>query len=528
MIRSDIVRMYKGVHTWVGVLSGLFLFIAFYAGAITMFEEPLQRWATPPSNLSAPVPIEETHHLIEAAIAAHPDVANGYTVNVETGPERPARLEWVVWPEGRGRGAPQEVYAAALEKGGGLQAVRQDAAPVAQFIDTLHQHVGLPFSPSISLYFMGAVALLYSMALVSGLIVLLPSLAKDLFAVRLGRNLKRMWLDIHNVLGIFSFPFHLIMALTALIFAFHDPIYGAQNKLAYDSQIDVMFEANEPPHDAPLQRDTPFVTPVDVMETLAKTDPGFTVRWLTYSTTPDGEAQLQVFGKRDGFGLRAPTFGFAMMHPYTGEVMSYDYMPGRQQGYLATITSFFALHFGNFGGNPIRWAYFTLGLGGAFLFYSGNILWIESRRKKQRGPASITQRRDTRILGALTVGVSLGCIVGISLTVAAAKILPAFGGQTLVAHSLIYYVAFLTSVTMAFLIGAARGAVALSGLAATACFSIPLASAFSPFWNGWNYGNATLSVDVVAFIGGLAFIAVMQRTRQRIRNAPEDSVWYAD
>ena len=40
---TDVVKMYKEVHGWVGILSGLCLFIAFYAGALTMFELPLQR-----------------------------------------------------------------------------------------------------------------------------------------------------------------------------------------------------------------------------------------------------------------------------------------------------------------------------------------------------------------------------------------------------------------------------------------------------------------------------------------------------
>lgn len=54
---------------------------------------------------------------------------------------------------------------------------------------------------------MGIVSILYAVALVSGVIVLLPSLIKDLFALRLGANLKRMWLDAHNVVGIVSLPF---------------------------------------------------------------------------------------------------------------------------------------------------------------------------------------------------------------------------------------------------------------------------------------------------------------------------------
>src|SRR3546814_14936175 len=70
--------------------------------------------------------------------------------------------------------------------------------------------------------------------------------------------------------------------------------------------------------------------------------------------------------------------------------------------FRSTVTSFFALHFGNFGGAAVRWSYFLLGLAGAFLFYSGNLLWIESRRKKERKSGAVQQTRATRILGALT------------------------------------------------------------------------------------------------------------------------------
>jgi hypothetical protein len=34
-MRSDVVRLYKVVHTWTGITAGMFLFIAFYAGSIT-------------------------------------------------------------------------------------------------------------------------------------------------------------------------------------------------------------------------------------------------------------------------------------------------------------------------------------------------------------------------------------------------------------------------------------------------------------------------------------------------------------
>ncbi|MGE8473992.1 MAG: PepSY domain-containing protein, partial [Paraburkholderia hospita] len=43
-MRTDLLRVYKTVHTWTGVICGLALFICFYAGAITMFKDQLIDW----------------------------------------------------------------------------------------------------------------------------------------------------------------------------------------------------------------------------------------------------------------------------------------------------------------------------------------------------------------------------------------------------------------------------------------------------------------------------------------------------
>ena len=56
-----------------------------------------------------------------------------------------------------------------------------------------------------------------------------------------------------------------------------------------------------------------------------------------------------------------------------------------------------------------------LGLGGAFLFYSGNLLWIESRLKRQKNLESALpqQRNDAKAIANLTVGACLGGIIDI-------------------------------------------------------------------------------------------------------------------
>src|SRR5690606_40471958 len=94
------------------------------------------------------------------------------------------------------------------------------------------------------------IAMMYGLALVSGLIIFLPSLAKDLFALRLGKNLKLMWKDAHNAIGFFSLPFHLVIALTTVVFAFHDQIYDMQDVFIYEGGM--MEQWTLPPSAVPV------------------------------------------------------------------------------------------------------------------------------------------------------------------------------------------------------------------------------------------------------------------------------------
>ncbi|MCB2073781.1 MAG: PepSY domain-containing protein [Novosphingobium sp.] len=510
---TDLVKMYKEIHGWVGIVSGLALFIAFYAGAITMFEGPLQEWASPPSRLAPAPSLQRTPELVARVLAEHPEAAHGYTVHLSIDAAHPARLSW---SDARGEEAEHgggTMNFASLAPDGSLQVETEGPSPVARFVDVLHQQVGLPFDHEIAMPIMGAIALLYFIAIVSGLVVLLPSLVKDLFALRIGRNVKRMWLDLHNVLGLFSLPFHIVIALTSIVFAFHDQFYAAQA---------VAFGGPErPDRGAAVEQapPRPSLPPAQVVSRIREQAPGFTPVALEYGSSPSGEAALRVLGGDIRFAQRGPDFGAAMLDPATGEITQSDYLPGHQDGWSAAITSFFALHFGSFGGTPIRWAYFLLGLSGAFLFYTGNLLWVESRRKRERKAGAVEQSRSTRILAALTVGVPLGCVAGISATVAAAK--PLGLSATPGIHSAIYYGVFLAFVLWALARGAARAGIEQLPAAAVAMLLVPIASLAAIA----SHPLRVWAVDITALAIASALFIAWRSARRRAGAGPRDSVW---
>jgi uncharacterized iron-regulated membrane protein len=110
-----------------------------------------------------------------------------------------------------------------------------------------------------------------------------------------------------------------------------------------------------------------------------------------------GAPGATVFVSGDDPRYLARSGGFALLDPVTGRFLNAQFLPGSADGnaWSAATSAFFALHFGSYGGEPIRWGYFFLGLAGAFLFYSGNLLWIESRRKLERGADAVKQRPAT-------------------------------------------------------------------------------------------------------------------------------------
>lgn len=532
-MRADYIRIYKSVHTWTGILAGMALFIAFYAGALTVFKDPLTRWATPPAAVPL-VPLDEVPALIARTVEAQPDVAKGFSIHLQDAEHVPARLAWEVRDSHADDHDESSVrhYVAYLDPAGELKLEPSAPSGLMPFIDVLHRVVGLPVDSDPNRWFMGIVASLYALALVSGVIVLLPSLVKDFFALRVGKNLKRMWLDAHNVVGIVSLPFHIIMALSSVVFAFHDGIYDLQDKLMYEGKLESVFQRSGGGGEAVHTRNpATMLTPQQLVAEVRGLAPGFEPDTLQYQQVTGARAVVRVWGKDDSAVSPRARGGFVALDPYTGKVLNRDYLPGGQDAPNLWISSFFALHMASFGGVAVQWLYFLLGLAGAWLFYSGNLLWIETRRKRanrQTGEIPV-QRLDTRLMASATVGICLGCVCGISLMMVAAKWLNGHVGDLNAWLQGLYYAAFFTCVAWAFLRGGAVAGVHLLWAAAALTLAIPLTSlagGLFPASGLWAHTSAAaLGVDATALAAALGFGWMAAVSARRIGKGAPDSAW---
>jgi uncharacterized iron-regulated membrane protein len=222
-IRAKTLHVFKKVHTWTGLMAGLLLFIAFYAGSLTVFREEITDWQYQEYDVSSAQALALVPKLLEKVLAKDANALNGVFVKLPG--------DHQVLPMARWRAGDAQAGYASIDINGEVTFSAPNTKQLSIFVDELHRNAGIPGLAGETI--MGIAALIYALALVSGTILYLPVFVKSLFALRVGENVKRFWLDIHNSIGVISLPFHIVFALTGSVMLLHDPMMDVINKLIY-------------------------------------------------------------------------------------------------------------------------------------------------------------------------------------------------------------------------------------------------------------------------------------------------------
>ncbi|WP_194867264.1 PepSY-associated TM helix domain-containing protein [Pseudoalteromonas sp. PPB1] len=519
-VRADILRAYQSLHTWTGITSSLLLFIGFFAGALVMFAPEIDRWATPTKHQMTAIEPERYDVLLDTVLQTHPKASNSVSLHFD---EAMSPVSWYEQGSTRGLRLDDIRWHGTLDENNQLITELVPVNTLSALLDMLHRTAGIGGEighTQAGVFVMGVAAGLYFLALVSGVIFLLPTLVKRFLAVRNQGERKRFWLDGHNLLGIASLPFHVVIAFTVCVFAFHDVLYGGLAQLYGDKPLF--------PRNAPSQIERNIADLPKVSELIAAAEshaPGYRVVQIKLNNLnkPTAFATIDVVNEAEI--ARGALHDFIFINPYTLNVVSSSVANSQQTIWARLVSSFFGLHFGSYGGDLVRWAYFFMGLAGACLFYSGNILWLEKRRQK-----GTVQRRSYRVMGALTLGVSLGAIIGIAAVFASNKWLTLAPVNINQAYMFVYYACFACVLVSAFVYGPAKTATnGLKGLALL-CVLIPITSvlaAIVPALNLWTPNDlGTLMVECIAFLFGSVFWYMSEYVERRAANNEPGSIWY--
>ncbi|CAN5407738.1 hypothetical protein BH10PSE4_BH10PSE4_17620 [soil metagenome] len=362
-ISPDFVRTVLSGHSGLGLVAAALIYIVCLSGTVAVFLNELKLWEQPAAPQLTQVSPQAVQAFAEAVTKAYPKTPYTYI------------------------GLPKDdiPHLYALIQDGDDKVLAGDAqgaivgditAHWSHFLEHLHIYLHLP--ETIGLIVVGLVGAALTGLIVSGFLAH-PKIFRDAFAFRWAGAKRLSRADLHNRLSVWGAPFHFIVAWTGayiglatiVLFAVAGvttkgdmakvtaPIYGAVRKadptpVPYPDLVTVLawFE--------PLK---PGVQP----ELIALTAPG------TKGQTIEVNGRLPkrlVYGERyefDGQGRMIKTLG-----------LSNDGL-GKQ-----VFASSYPLHFGSFGGLPVKIAYGLLGIALCVVTSSGVTIWLTRRRDRGR------------------------------------------------------------------------------------------------------------------------------------------------
>lgn len=515
-MKASTLKTFIDVHTWTGLGSGLALFIAFYAGALTVFTEELDVWDHYRDAQVVQQDYVQAQALLDMALESQSVAVKRLRLDLSQA-DHPGNL--VRWFQ-RLEDDSFKRHEFRLDNLGHLN-TEPDRASLAGFIYRLHFTLGLP--SRFGLYVLGIICVFYGMALVTGLLIFLPKFFRDLFIVRAGRNNKRFWLDTHNVVGVLSLPWHVMFAWSSAILAIGTLVLAPFQFLVFDDDMMGIIGPERGLVATPkvIGESALAMNVSDIVQIAKRQIPSLQAQQLRYSNLGDVNATVTVRGTAKVDTLSP--FASVTLNASSGEILNIGNPLDASVG-STFYRGLIALHYVSFGGYIAKWLYFVLGLAGAYLFYSGNLLWIESRRKRR----SVEQTRGSIFLAKLNSGVCIGCMAAISAAFLASRGFAESSNRGDITEYF-YFAVFFLSLAWSFFRPLAAGARDLLFASALLTIAIPLLDLL--LLDGLTLRGllsehkALLTIDVLAVLGALSFWRMGVAVNNRAKNGEANSVW---
>lgn len=249
--------------------------------------------------------------------------------------------------------------------------VAQSDGGVMSFLLKLHtdMFLGLP-----GMLFLGVMGIAFVAALVSGVVLYAPFMRKlDFGTLRTRRSARTKWLDYHNLLGIAALAWMLVVGLTGVINAFAVP-------------IETLWKANEL---AAMTREYAGREPLDpsrygsldtAMAAARARLPDNNPQFIAFpGGTFSSNHHYAVFFQGDT-PLTERLLTPALIDAETGRFTDARQMPW----YYQALSLSRPLHFGDYGGLPLKLLWAALTLFTVHVLGTGLYLWLA--RRKAAGP----------------------------------------------------------------------------------------------------------------------------------------------
>lgn len=366
MTRSA-VRAWYLVHKWTSLVCTLFLLMLCLTGLPLIFHDEIEDLTGGPPPLAGPASSSDAAGLLsldtmlQRALAERPGEVPLYMafdnesplLTVTTGPAADA-------PE------PQMTLLLFDRKNGQLVAP-PGAEGFMEFLLQLHtdMFLGLP-----GMLFLGAMGVLFVAALVSGVVLYAPFMRKlDFGTVRTGRSRRLKWLDWHNLLGITASAWMTVVGLTGIINALATPLVDNWRNGALAEMTGLETGA------APLLPSR-YGSLDKAMASARAALPGNDPQFIAFPGGAYSTGQHYAVFFQGDTPVTKRLLTPALIDAETGRLTDVRPMPLS----IKALQLSQPLHFGDYGGLPLKLLWAALTLFTIVVLGSGLYLWLGRRR----------------------------------------------------------------------------------------------------------------------------------------------------
>jgi uncharacterized iron-regulated membrane protein len=217
--------------------------------------------------------------------------------------------------------------------------------------------------------FQGTMALLFIMAIVSGVVIYGPFMRKlDFGTVRADRSPRLKWLDMHNMIGVITLAWALVAGATGVINELSTPLFTLWQQTDVKAMLEP-FKGQAVPAEGELS------SVQSAFDTAKAAVPAMTVSSVIYPGADIGTPFHYLLWAKGQEALTSRLFSPVLVNARTGQLDGVVTMPW----YLRALEVSRPLHFGDYGGLPLKIIWALLDLVTITVLGSGLYLWLLRR-----------------------------------------------------------------------------------------------------------------------------------------------------
>ncbi|WP_213774029.1 PepSY-associated TM helix domain-containing protein [Bradyrhizobium sp. dw_78] len=364
-------RKWFWVHKWSSLVCTAFLLLICVTGLPLVFNDEIGDWlddGLPYASVPAGTPNTSLDHVAALSRQMYP---GQIIVSIFVDDDEPKMVvfmapSWAAFNADRKSGHWIKFDARTAQVLKQSKPLSQESLTFLGTMLSLHRDLfaGLPGE-----LFMGTMALLFVVAIVSGVVIYGPFMRKlDFGTVRADRSPRLKWLDLHNMLGVVTLAWALVVGATGVMNELSTPLFA----LWQQTDVRAMLA---PLRGRPVPAESELSSPQAAFDAARTALPGMTISSVVFPGAQFGSPYHYLLWAKGQQPLTSRLFSPVLVDARSGKLDGVVAMPW----YLRALEVSRPLHFGDYGGLPLKIIWALLDLVTIIVLGSGLYLWLSRR-----------------------------------------------------------------------------------------------------------------------------------------------------